>query len=417
MRHTTDKLLAFNKPNNSVEPYFQYTLLHDRQIRLLSLHPGSSPEPVTGTLRNVSLEEAAGYDGFEALSYTWGSPTFESSIYLNGSRVKTTANLTAALSQLRYLTKTRIVWIDAIWINQSNVEEKCMQVQLMPDIYAGACRVLVWLGSSSEHSGVGMEILEQFSSAEHFSENARWRTLPPRVVGFALSDFMQRAWFHRYWVVQEAALAKEIVMICGPHHLFWPNKCSHVVAFMRTVKLAVISPQWEQAGLSQIDMEALLELLQMQLHSGPQSQVWIRRGKGPDLLEFAYSMRHRQAGDRRDRMYSLAGLAAKAKTTHIMPDYSKTVEEVFDEFATIITNETYAVCTELSSVTWAGEKSTVLATHEVVIAPSLERNSMALAAFVENASVRVIDDIRNNNPRKAAQLLESTAMLLRGESF
>jgi hypothetical protein len=37
------------------------------------------------------------------------------------------------------------LWIDAICINQADLDERKQQVQLMRDVYSGASRVVVWL--------------------------------------------------------------------------------------------------------------------------------------------------------------------------------------------------------------------------------------------------------------------------------
>lgn len=41
-------------------------------------------------------------------------------------------------------------WVDAICINQEDLEERSAQVQIMPDIYSNASCVIVWLGDDSQ---------------------------------------------------------------------------------------------------------------------------------------------------------------------------------------------------------------------------------------------------------------------------
>ena len=62
-------------------------------------------------------------------------------------------NLAAALRELRDEISVRILWIDAICINQSNPEERNQQVPMMADIYGQASRVCVWLGDGKEITG------------------------------------------------------------------------------------------------------------------------------------------------------------------------------------------------------------------------------------------------------------------------
>jgi Heterokaryon incompatibility protein (HET) len=54
---------------------------------------------------------------YEALSYVWGSPTRDHSIWCNGNSIFVTVNCDQALRHLRYKTKKRVLWVDAICIN------------------------------------------------------------------------------------------------------------------------------------------------------------------------------------------------------------------------------------------------------------------------------------------------------------
>ncbi|GJC90085.1 heterokaryon incompatibility protein 6, OR allele [Colletotrichum liriopes] len=71
----------------------------------------------------------------EALSYTWGSPELTKDILLNGKRLPVTDNLYQALLHLRQRDRDRILWIDAVCIDQGNLSERGHQVQQMGDIY------------------------------------------------------------------------------------------------------------------------------------------------------------------------------------------------------------------------------------------------------------------------------------------
>jgi hypothetical protein len=54
---------------------------------------------------------------YEALSYVWGDPRKDHFITLDNCSFGVTANLHAALSQLRNRYIERVIWIDAICIN------------------------------------------------------------------------------------------------------------------------------------------------------------------------------------------------------------------------------------------------------------------------------------------------------------
>ncbi|KAF2809226.1 heterokaryon incompatibility, partial [Mytilinidion resinicola] len=82
---------------------------------------------------------------FDALSYVWGPPTSSHHILLNDHSVPITKNLHTVLLRLRS-DELRILWIDQLCIDQSNLEERSSQVRLMGKIYESAKEVVMWLG-------------------------------------------------------------------------------------------------------------------------------------------------------------------------------------------------------------------------------------------------------------------------------
>ncbi|KAF1929496.1 HET-domain-containing protein, partial [Didymella exigua CBS 183.55] len=116
-----------------------------KDIRLLSLSPGADGEELICSLSQYSLPNAPTY---EALSYTWQNPAhpIDESINLQESKFNVTWNLHEALCHLRTENTTRTLWIDAICINQDDLDERAQQVPFMKDIYRNAGHVVVWLG-------------------------------------------------------------------------------------------------------------------------------------------------------------------------------------------------------------------------------------------------------------------------------
>ena len=76
----------------------------------------------------------------------WGSPEDRSTINCDGQAVEVTRNLADALRRLRWVDRARILWADAICIDQGNLAERGHQVRLMEQIYRKAERVLIWAG-------------------------------------------------------------------------------------------------------------------------------------------------------------------------------------------------------------------------------------------------------------------------------
>ncbi|KAK3384702.1 heterokaryon incompatibility protein-domain-containing protein [Lasiosphaeria ovina] len=118
-----------------------------REIRLLSLCPGTNTEPLRCSLSVVSLDHVQSY---EALSYVWGPADPHTQVVLDGKPFPVTQNLHAVLRRLRRIDESRTLWVDAICINQVDTAEKSVQVALMSAIYSNATGALLWLGEEPE---------------------------------------------------------------------------------------------------------------------------------------------------------------------------------------------------------------------------------------------------------------------------
>jgi hypothetical protein len=129
------------------------------EIRTLHLQPGSLSDPVQVTLCHVymgshlsSLEgdldlgwvstaeqnaSSRQFPQYDALSYMWG-PGVTKPIEINGSICEIRENLSQALVHLRLANQTRVLWVEAICIDQESVEERKHQVAQMGKIYSKA---------------------------------------------------------------------------------------------------------------------------------------------------------------------------------------------------------------------------------------------------------------------------------------
>jgi hypothetical protein len=83
---------------------------------------------------------------YEAVSYFCGEQTKDTHIMLNDTSVKIPATAAHALRGLRREDEWRILWIDALCIDQGNQTERAHQVLRLSNIYSRATRTLVWLG-------------------------------------------------------------------------------------------------------------------------------------------------------------------------------------------------------------------------------------------------------------------------------
>ncbi|KAI0417841.1 heterokaryon incompatibility protein-domain-containing protein [Xylaria grammica] len=120
------------------------------KIRVLHLLPGSGRDRIACRLEVQDLDH--GID--KALSYVWGKRQDPKPIWVDGQLFQITGNLYEILLNLRRPSTSRVLWIDAICINQSDLEEKLHQVRLMGEIYSNARIVTIWL--SGQTPGVNL---------------------------------------------------------------------------------------------------------------------------------------------------------------------------------------------------------------------------------------------------------------------
>jgi hypothetical protein len=174
-------------------PYHQPPLPRGNDnIRLLRLIPNKNETAIIKCqLFNYSLEPHKSTHLYDALSYVWGNPNETLPIFIEGHVLHVTASLHAALLRLRNHSLERIIWVDAVCINQADEEEKEHQIQSMARIYGQANRVIVWLGKAEDDSNRALETIR--SAAENQSTNVSNNQK-------AVLALFQRPWFERIWV-------------------------------------------------------------------------------------------------------------------------------------------------------------------------------------------------------------------------
>lgn len=125
---------------------FKYIPVRDaRCIRILKLEPAhEESSPLRITLKEASLDRIC-VPRYEAVSYVWGPPNFNRPITCNRATLCITPSCEGILLGLRRKTRRRLLWIDSICIDQSNLDERNHQVFMMDEIYKSANRVLIWL--------------------------------------------------------------------------------------------------------------------------------------------------------------------------------------------------------------------------------------------------------------------------------
>jgi hypothetical protein len=127
---------------------FTYTPLSaaNTSFRLLRILPSLV---YTSTIRCELFDNKIHDSEYIAGSYVWGPPEPMESIMLNNATFYVRQNLFHFLKACRSRVKSRVMWIDAVCINQEDNQEKSHQVRAMGRIYRNAQAVYCWLGLAS----------------------------------------------------------------------------------------------------------------------------------------------------------------------------------------------------------------------------------------------------------------------------
>ncbi|KAJ4244781.1 hypothetical protein NW762_014358 [Fusarium torreyae] len=251
-----------NKRSRHASLYAYRPLLNPRDTRVAVLEPADHfNDTLRLSLKRVSLN-SLGRTRYEALSYVWGPITGDRRVYCDGKLLNITPNCESALRYLRLRRKPRVLWIDALCINQNSNAEKSRQVPLMGDIYESASRVLIWLGPGSHDiSGVFQRAsyMYPFISSPLYAlrsfgprvgdqvrkwnllyslTNWLWHRFVPqsRHDAEVMSVISCNEWFSRMWTLQEHLLAKNSVLVAGHTYCSWTAFSSYWMWSIRAVQ-------------------------------------------------------------------------------------------------------------------------------------------------------------------------------------
>ncbi|KAH7388923.1 heterokaryon incompatibility protein-domain-containing protein [Cadophora sp. MPI-SDFR-AT-0126] len=259
---------------------YQYSPLDDpSSSRVLRLEPaGRYNDELICALVHISLNHDT--PAYEALSYVWNNssntwtskfkwsppkikfafypplegeeapdpidsnendePEFNNSgghITCDGQRIEVGAELFDALRRIRLPDRRRLVWIDALCINQEDLSERNAQVQNMRSIYSHADHVLIWVGEHFSGGPASQALLDFITELEllitiimdtygpknrRAIESALIEAYNAHYIRWNfLRELLSRAWFGRVWVLQEVANAKKATIHAGSAKCDW----------------------------------------------------------------------------------------------------------------------------------------------------------------------------------------------------
>ena len=212
----------------------------NRYIRLLNLDwdptSGNLQKQMQRTMTDASLDNVVqcslevvslaklkrSPQPFEAVSYVCGPkyPGFE--VWIDNRIFVIGRNLYEFLCHKRRNQQRLPIWIDALCISQTDLQERNAQVQLMGTIYQLAERVVVWLGPNirREPRQVAWPELEALREEALIRPKSRFLPAYPKPLTSTATDYLLRSWlecayWHRTWIIQEFLLAKDIRIVHG----------------------------------------------------------------------------------------------------------------------------------------------------------------------------------------------------------
>ncbi|KAI9155660.1 Heterokaryon incompatibility protein [Paramyrothecium foliicola] len=393
---------------------------NSRCFRLFFLEPRKEGErrhqaedDLGGVLRGritvANLDQCAAFD---ALSYCWKGSIESSSPIPQGkdwilinmengetSRMAIEPSLSTALRYLRARDQRLPMFIDQLCIDQGNelqsLNEKSEQICLMGDIYRSCERVLSWLDVATLHTDSFFDWVSLISDNTFLKSmvlqpqraRATLRALIDKQSEFGDDEVLERdvnsmlaleglwdhfphqgcleiclrQWFRRIWIVQEACLGNEMVLICGR------RSCSvqelEMVAIFQLFGSTLDKKQarrtwtfFSSDRASHMRHEALMaavlasRLLNQRAHTRKSHPGQHITGKGlvgtvlwcnVDIFDHGPWVRF-GASNPRDYIYALKGLAPADDpvASHLIPDYTKPVDEVFTDYTRSIINPT-----------------------------------------------------------------------------
>jgi len=257
------------------------------------------------------------------LSYTWGDPELRRPILVGDKVFHATVNLVIALEHLQEEGKTIRFWIDAICIDQSNLDEKSIQVQRMGNIFASAALVIAWLGPAADESEQALRKLMCFTDDYPDPGEKLNHTFGERYAALSIKSidaFFDRPWFKRVWVGQEVALNKHVIFICGQLDILRDKLLACHERF--TTSRAVFQQTKFSPSNARFYAIRPLPLCDFLHHMHAAIHLWF----GSEL----------ESSDPRDFIYSSLGRLSSLGDCVIDVDYTKRVQDVYIEFTVAV---------------------------------------------------------------------------------
>jgi hypothetical protein len=324
-------------------------------IRLLVIQPAADPE---SAIRCSLIQEADRTKrGYAALSYCWGSfPDSPPAILLDGVDFKVTPNLHAALKQFRHSSRRRVLWVDAVCINQADDAEKSQQVAQMHEIYRCSACILMWIGDASSQGSFAIQWLRELQEARlEEGLDAACHSDTVRNHWPAIRDFFEQPYWRRVWILQEAICRDDSLVCFGARGIPWGAVRHLALTRLPDIQEAIMFKVG--SGRRQDQQEVALEIeicfRRIKLHADfTEKRV---RGARIPFLDGLVATRNCDATDARDRIYAVMGFVSSDCPANV--DYSKPLWQVYLETARDVIRRTGKLEVLTLCKDWAPDRS------------------------------------------------------------
>lgn len=319
---------------------------YDNSIRLLRIYKGAPSAAVEVSLDFAHLTDTS--PPYEALSYVWGSGGVSHIVHQpTQMAIPVTRNLYDALKGVRQVEKDRVIWVDALCINQTDGKEKGIQVRKMNSIYARASRVVVWLGTDEAGDANGAfralcALANSKGASAQYSTKSQTCTPPACEVFYPKKDnfdlcsqvmrFFCQTWYTRLWVLQEIVLAQDAIFVWGDCSISW----AHVGLAIEVIeKDRVMSRLFGTRNLQNAYIMWRLSVV----NNSMERAIDKSKSNLPEEEDINYSFLHLldmarsfEVTDPRDKIYGILGFPTTGQGLNadsIIPDYTLSASEVY----------------------------------------------------------------------------------------
>ena len=280
-------------------PPFQHSPLQDasKSIRLLRHRGHLAFELIEKSFEEIENSRIE----YLALSYTWKGDVSKAlrkppfgQVTVNSRKFEVRRNLYSFFLFQQYnLLTDSLLYVDAICIDQTNLEEKASQVQIMQDVYKHAARVIVYLGEGPTRA---LEAVRDTLSVNRFTPNP----VPLDQIDRLIWEVMSKEYWERLWIVQEVLLGGNIGICDKDSGIISWSEFAHCLGMLKNASLDEYKKyaNWYPQAAAVIEAKGRWDEDRL----NPQIPL------GLTIWEALRTFSHQKCENKRDRIYALLGI-------------------------------------------------------------------------------------------------------------